>query len=422
MKKIFNIILVLASVALIPACHYEIDDVFDQPSAIRIQEEIARVDGILKGAQNGWLMEYYGATRYGGYNLLCKFNDDDTVLAQSEWYEDSATSHFKFEQSQGVVLSFDEYNKVIHFYSDPANPAGIGDNGDGMYGDFEFRVISASEEEVILKGKKHGATIIMKPMPTDLIWEEYLEDVLAVEDAMAAAAYVITAGDNSVIANASYRQLTFTDAETGLSINVPYMVTDKGFRLYRELTLNGKTAKEFVYSAEDEKCYAEDDNTFSIEVRITPLSEVITTGYWFFTQQYMSQTVLDTFMIAKEGSASESEVIYYMYLGTGDLFGPSYNAGWGFVFRSGGYVGTIKFGVTIVDDDTVTLAVTGADNNGTYYYNNCGYNQVAGLLTGTFDLATDNLKNPSYIQMTSTANPDVTMTTVPNPAAFPLGQ
>ena len=31
--------------------------------------------------------------------------------------------------SASIVLSFDEYNKVIHFFSDPANPDGIGDNG-----------------------------------------------------------------------------------------------------------------------------------------------------------------------------------------------------------------------------------------------------------------------------------------------------
>ncbi len=424
MKKIINIILVLASVVLIPACHYEIDDVFDQPSAIRIQEEIEKVDGILKGAENGWIMEYYGATQYGGYNLLCKFNDDDTVLAQSEWYEGTATSHFKFEQSQGVVLSFDEYNEVIHFYSDPANPAGIGENGEGMEGDFEFRVISANADEVVLKGKKHGAKIIMKPMPADLTWDVYLEDVLAVEEAMAAAAYVITAGDNSVIASASYRQLTFTDTETGLAINVPYMVTDKGFRLYKELTFGGKTAKEFVYSTTDDKCYAEDDNTFSIAVRLTPLSELIQTSYWFMDGGSMSDAALVPFMAAAEGDKAVGEAIDYMLIGTGGVFGAGYNTGWGVVFLSGGgYVGTYYYEPTIIDDDTIKLTYKGADSsNGPWYITNANFGGVVQICNDTFDLSTDDLKNPSYITLTSATNSDVYFTVYPRIIAYPFGQ
>ena len=63
MKK-FNIFLVLT--LLLSACTYRIDDVFDQSSAIRVREGIARTGEILAGAQNGWVMEYYAATKYGG--------------------------------------------------------------------------------------------------------------------------------------------------------------------------------------------------------------------------------------------------------------------------------------------------------------------------------------------------------------------
>ena len=151
MKK-FNIFLVLT--LLLSACTYRIDDVFDQSSAIRVREEIARTGEILAGAQNGWVMEYYAATKYGGYNILCKFNEDNTVAVQSEIFgEKVVTSHYKVDQSQGVVLSFDEYNEIFHYFSTPANPDGIGTNGEGMLGDFEFRVLSVSAEEILLEGK-----------------------------------------------------------------------------------------------------------------------------------------------------------------------------------------------------------------------------------------------------------------------------
>ena len=134
---------------LLSACTYRIDDVFDQSSAIRVREEIARTGEILAGAQNGWVMEYYAATKYGGYNILCKFNEDNTVAVQSEIFgEKVVTSHYKIDQSQGVVLSFDEYNEIFHYFSTPSNPDGIGTNGDGMLGDFEFRVLSVSADEI----------------------------------------------------------------------------------------------------------------------------------------------------------------------------------------------------------------------------------------------------------------------------------
>ncbi len=422
MKKIFNTMILLASLILYPACHYEIDDVFDKSSAIRVQEEIERVDGILKGAENGWLMEYYASTTYGGYNVICKFSEGNTVLAQSEIYGPvTASSHYKFEQSQGVVLSFDEYNEVIHFFSDPANPADIGENGDGMLGDFEFRVISAEEDMVVLSGKKHGARIIMKPMAKDAVWTEYLEKVLVVEENMAAAAYIITAGDKSVIASSSYRQLTYPDDATGTDVKVPYLITDKGLLLYKELTFNGKTVKEFIYSEADGKCYAEGDNSVSIEVRLTPLSEIIQTGHWFLHASGISESALPYFLAAKEGSAGEGEVIQYMLLGTGSIFGASYNTGWGIVFVSGGYLGTIYFTPTIVDDDTITLEFSGADSsNGAYYLSYCNYGGITQVLTGTFDLSTDNLKNPGYITLTDANKPENAITVFPQVISAPF--
>lgn len=45
---------------------------------------------------------------------------------------------------------------MIHFFSDPANPDGIGDNGKGMEGDLELRVLTATADSVVMLGKKRG--------------------------------------------------------------------------------------------------------------------------------------------------------------------------------------------------------------------------------------------------------------------------
>lgn len=424
MKKIFNILFMAASLMLYPACQYQMDDVFEESSAIRVQEEMKRIDKVLKAAGNGWIMEYYAATKYGGYNIICKFNEDNTVLAQSEILGDkTAVSHYKFEQSQGVVLSFDEYNEVIHYFSNPANPDGIGDDGDGMLGDFEFRVLSADEDLVVLKGKKHGSRVVMRRLEQGVEWSGYFAKVLEMEETMSAAAYVLTFGDESVIASASYRQLSFMDPATGVAVNVPYIFTDKGYRLYSDLTYKGKTAGEFIYSAADEKCYSPDDNTVSIEIKITPLSELMQSGYWFLSEEGMSQSTLAYFLKAKEGSANEGESIVYMFIGTGEIFGPDFNTGWGVVFQSGRYAGTLYLTPTAVDDNTITLQYSGADkSNGAYYVANCNYGEIGNVLSSTFDLTTDNPRNPSWIKLQDTGNTDNYLTLYARTINYPFGE
>ena len=137
MKKILNILMILALTVVYTSCSNEVDDVFDKSSALRIQEALKNYKTILTTPANGWLMEYYGNTDYGGYNMFVKFSDNDMVEVANEVYGagKTATSHYKLEQSGGVILSFDEFNEVFHFFSDPDNILEIADKGNGMEGD-----------------------------------------------------------------------------------------------------------------------------------------------------------------------------------------------------------------------------------------------------------------------------------------------
>ena len=55
-----------------------------------------------------------------------------------------------------------------------------------------------------------------------------------------------------------------------------------------------------------------------------------------------------------------------------------------------------------IDGTHLSLAMKGYDQNGQYYFNK-GYNYITnGILRGTFELSTDNPKNPSYIRLTRT--------------------
>lgn len=389
---------------LLPACTYRIEDVFDKSSSERISEAIAKTGEVLKGASDGWIMEYYADERYGGYNVICKFNQDNTVTVQSEIYgTQTSSSHYKIDQSQGVVLSFDEYNEVFHFFSNPANPAGVGSNGTGMGGDFEFRVISAEPDEVIIKGKKHGSMISMKPLAAGTDWTGYLEQALEMEDLMSTSGYNLHFGETVISATASYRRITFNDPETGAAKYIPFIYTPEGMRFYKEFEFAGKKVSELKYSAADGFCYAVGDASVYIEPKDIPLSELITSGMWFFKKDAMSSLALADFLKCKAGSDSEGEDIVFMHLGNGltDALANS----WGIGFLSGDYYGMLFYSTQAVDDNTITFTYTGADSsNGAWYVQYAGYSVLTTSFPGTYKLSSDNLRNPSYIRMEKTNN------------------
>jgi len=407
MKKIYNILFFLLAAFTYTSCTSEVDDVFDKSSADRMAEALNADKQMLVDAPNGWLMEYFCEDTYGGYNMFVKFNADNTVTVANEVAAAGArqTSHYKLEQSMGVILSFDEYNELFHFFSDPANPSGIGDNGVGMRGDFEFRVISAEADRFELQGKKHGARVVMTRVADNTDWDSYIADVVAMEENLSYAKYQLNiAGAEPLMMARSYRNFTYHDAESGQDVSIPFIVTPEGLKLSTPIVYGGKNINMLAYDG-DESWSAADDKTVDIQPVLPSLVEQLTdvSMFWSFIQGEMSSKSTLYFKKAEDGSASEGENIVFMALGVNPN---AANVGWGLFFRSGNYMGIISMNITVIDDTHISLSAKGYDGNGQYYYQ-IGYNYVAsGILNGTFELSTDNPKNPSYIRMTRTDGND----------------
>lgn len=403
MKKIFNILFVLLAAMTYTSCTSEVDDVFDKSSAERIAEALATDKQMLVDAPNGWLMEYFCEDTYGGYNMFVKFNEDNTVTVANEVGATGArqTSHYKLEQSMGVLLSFDEHNDLFHFFSEPANPFEIGDDGIGMRGDFEFRVIKAEADRFELQGKKHGAKIVMTRLAEDVDWDNYIAQVLAMEENVSYAKYQINidGAEPLMLAN-SYRCFTYHDEATDEDVKAPYIITPEGLKLQEPIEYGGKTITMLTYNG-DETWSAADDKAVVVNPVLPSLVEQLLdeSVYWSFVKGQMSSTAALYFAQAEAGSAAEREDIMFMALGVNSN---APNLGWSFFFRSGNYIGTHTLTVTPIDDTHVALAIKGYDGNGQYYYQ-VGYKYITnGILYGTFELSTDNPKNPSYIRLTRT--------------------
>ncbi|MBQ9752601.1 MAG: DUF4302 domain-containing protein [Paludibacteraceae bacterium] len=158
--------------ATFAACSRDEESLFEKPAAIRAQEAIENAFNVFTSAENGWEMAYFPNLEADakGYNMVLKFNKNGNVSVTAK---NSATTMNKImtdtastwavKSDYGPILTFDTYNDVFHAFSDPKG------DGAGLLGDYEFLILKATPELVLLKGKKHSAYSVMRPMKnTDL--------------------------------------------------------------------------------------------------------------------------------------------------------------------------------------------------------------------------------------------------------------
>ena len=180
MKAKYLVIIGLLA-ATFAACSRDEESLFDKPAAIRAQEAIENAFDVLTSQEAGWEMAYFPNLEADakGYNMVLKFNKNGNVSVTAK---NAATTNNRImtdtastwavKSDYGPILTFDTYNDVFHAFSDPK------DNGAGFLGDYEFLILKATPELVILKGKKHSAYTVMRPMKnTDLpkIMEELMK-------------------------------------------------------------------------------------------------------------------------------------------------------------------------------------------------------------------------------------------------------
>lgn len=248
--KTTRFLIAAMAAAVLTSCTKEQHDFFPDSSANRADATIATHLQVLTGATHGWLMQYYPDSQqsYGGYNLITRYRQDGQVDVMGEIYGDTLfTSHYTLHQSAGIVLTFDTYNPQFHAFSDPSAPLG-GYSGTGWDGDYDFSILKATPDSVVLKGKKTGNHIIMTPM-ADSNWADYLETISRVASAMQSETYSLRIGSDELIAESFARTLFINYEDDGEhhEITLPYIITPQGMQFYQPVTLKGQTFNGFRY-------------------------------------------------------------------------------------------------------------------------------------------------------------------------------
>ena len=166
MKAKYLVIIGLLA-ATFAACSRDEESLFEKPAAIRAQEAIDNAFNVFTSAENGWEMAYFPNLEASakGYNMVVKFNKNGNVSVTAKnatttgnkILTDTAST-WAVKSDYGPILTFDTYNDVFHAFSDPKG------DGAGLLGDYEFLILKATPELVLLKGKKHSAYTVMRPM------------------------------------------------------------------------------------------------------------------------------------------------------------------------------------------------------------------------------------------------------------------
>lgn len=259
---------VLAAMLVIPAsvsCVKDQDSVFDKSASERLTETLASAQKVLQQPANGWLMRYYPHPdqSYGGYTFFVKFTETEvTAWGEIADPDESYTSMYKMTRDDGPVLSFDMDNYLLHYFATPSGTSmnnRYGENGlyQGYQGDFEFIIIEAKPETVILKGKRSGCRIVMTPAESTP--EEYLTQLKqAKEDNFKVFDLIYVSAFETPINGTLYRMELDRDQHQAVffekgSLDKKYaafMYTLDGIRLYEPTDVNGVEIDEMKWNAE----------------------------------------------------------------------------------------------------------------------------------------------------------------------------
>lgn len=168
LNKIYLFSLIAMGAMTLSSCLKDQEDIFEEPSNIRMQETLENTRKVLTSSEEGWLFDYYPDRdiSYGGYLYTLKFTDTEVTVGCELAPGETETSLYKFTEDNGPTLSFDTYNSLMHFFATPSGSSGPG-GYEAFDGDFEFMIMDVTNDLITLRGKRTGNTMYLHRLNED---------------------------------------------------------------------------------------------------------------------------------------------------------------------------------------------------------------------------------------------------------------
>jgi hypothetical protein len=410
MKNKFLLIVLLAFVAL-QACVKDEEKVFDASAAERTTGAVNTLRNTLVAVPNGWAVEYYPELdrSMGGYHFIWKFDANGTVVVAGEQATanypagDTVRSYYDVIANRGVVLSFDTYNEVFHYFSEPHSSRDV----DGYAGDYEFVLRESTPERIVLTGKKRGNRMEMMPYTggDESTWKDYLAQFKVLDKKMGSTGYAVNVNDTAAagfdLVTRKYRTFRFTYTNPDNDKIVPYITTPTGIKLYEPLTVDGETAQYFTFNETEGKLIGE-GNHLTIELSPLPPNKFFATtpDYWEFVDWSTSVNTLIS-QCATNVYNGYGEVLQYILIGNSPL--ASY-PGRGVVLGTDSYNAQFLYTFAPTGDD-LAITYSGGGLNATYYSSYFAPLLNAITTKSPYSVALDNPDAPTAVTFTSVADP-----------------
>lgn len=321
MKKIIYIL--LAAIVILPSCLKDDKDIFDDSSANRMSKALEEYQKVLESKPNGWLMSYYPGRESAsevkaGYNYLVKFKEGRVTAALDYDIIDynvpgntgvsypsgtEVSSFFKMIGDEGPILSFDTNNALLHYFCSPTSAKPYAD-----YGDYEFTVISASSDSIVLRGKRYRNKMIMTPIPEGETWSQCLANIKNIRNIINHSLYGIEffVDGKSVEVARLARGFTFTIVSDDVTetVTAAYRCTENGIQFYKPIEINGVYIQNFKYEGGKFVCTDGVNAEFSMKRLAFNSVFAQTSTQWYFDISSSSDSIKTAWNNAKTALAS----------------------------------------------------------------------------------------------------------------------
>ncbi|MBR1682340.1 MAG: DUF4302 domain-containing protein [Bacteroidaceae bacterium] len=415
---------IAAIAALAGACSPKSDDVFDASPAQRQQQAIRDYAALLTAPEYGWAMDFYPSDMaQGGIAYTARFTPDEVELA-TEMLIDNAkgdkvkyaagqtvTSEYDIIPGQGIMLTFDTYNPLMHYWSQPS-----GTQSEGLATDYEFTFVSATADEVVLRGCKYGHLLRLYPLHEDAA--TYLGKVIAMRAALCEIPRKRAVVDGRSLPVTAMSSHLLYDDDDGSAQDVPYTYTAAGIRFYEPVTLGGVTVGALTFDDTTRDLTSADGR---VQLPLpTPLEQfcgTVTQWHFIYGNTDASYDMCDelreivkTFITRT--SKENNEFVDDIYVGMNKQLvqedAQRTVIGWSTSTSMVGVWYELRYGLdmTVVSEDGFLIRITPLDG-GLYTAN---YPQVVPFLdfirnNNPYALQFDDILNPRYVRLVSQQDP-----------------
>lgn len=314
------------------SCVKEEKDLFDKSAAERMNEALAKYNELLESSANGWVMAYYpyDAT-IGGLLYTVKFHDGKVDMASQEDVEindgddiipsgEIKTSMYRIISEQGPILTFDTYAPMLHYYTEPKGSS----NTQGFQGDYEFTFMEATDDKIILRGKKYGNTMTLTRMPEGEDLSSYIAKSLEMSAKIESVCHpkaVVNGSEYFVTMGGSVYASSFDDEEFQTS----YVITKEGIEFYKPVTIGGVEFQSLFFDEATENLTSENNDVvfpYPTAMEQFCYSNVLwkTTFNSFFSSGSMDKTTLDLLKTANASTYFSSNNVISWCVGKNDMY------------------------------------------------------------------------------------------------------